>query len=93
MTRGFNASNLLAYDYAISGNNITGFTSQVEAFMSTAGQRPAATPWTADNSVFSKLQLFLSESGLDVDWGGCSFMDWDQRCWVSELSVSTALLY
>ncbi|KAF8599475.1 hypothetical protein BDV93DRAFT_526021 [Ceratobasidium sp. AG-I] len=52
MTRGFNTSSLLAYDYAISGNNVTGFTSQVETFMSTAGQRPAATPWTADNAVF-----------------------------------------
>lgn len=52
MTRGFNQSNLLAYDYAISGNNITGYTSQVQTFSATAGMKPAETPWAADNSVF-----------------------------------------
>ncbi|CUA72711.1 hypothetical protein RSOLAG22IIIB_10245 [Rhizoctonia solani] len=53
MTNGFNQSNLLAYDYAISGNNITGYTSQVQTeFLPTAGQKPADIPWTADNSIF-----------------------------------------
>ncbi|KAF8599471.1 hypothetical protein BDV93DRAFT_449194 [Ceratobasidium sp. AG-I] len=53
MTNGFNTSSLLAYDYAISGNNITGFTSQIQTeFVPTAGQKPDATPWTADNSLF-----------------------------------------
>jgi len=53
MTNGFNSSNLLAYDYAISGNNVTGFMAQIQnEFVPTAGQRPAVTPWTADNSVF-----------------------------------------
>jgi hypothetical protein len=54
MTNGFNVSNLLAFDYAIAGNNITGFTSQIQTeFVPTAGQKPAGIPWTADNSVFS----------------------------------------
>ncbi|KAG8781468.1 hypothetical protein FRC12_021875 [Ceratobasidium sp. 428] len=53
MTNGFNISNLLAFDYAIAGNNITGFTSQIQnEFVPTAGQRPESSPWTADNSVF-----------------------------------------
>ncbi|KAG8697145.1 hypothetical protein FRC09_008040 [Ceratobasidium sp. 395] len=53
MTNGFNVSNLLAFDYAIAGNNITGFTSQIQnEFIPTAGQRPDSSPWTADNSVF-----------------------------------------
>ncbi|KAG8722613.1 hypothetical protein FRC08_017446 [Ceratobasidium sp. 394] len=53
MTNGFNVSNLLAFDYAISGNNITGFIAQIQnVFMPSAGQRPATSPWTADNSVF-----------------------------------------
>ncbi|QRV82804.1 carbohydrate esterase family 16 protein [Ceratobasidium sp. AG-Ba] len=53
MTNGFNVSNLLAFDYAIAGNNVTGFTNQIQSeFMPTAGQKPATSPWTADNSVF-----------------------------------------
>ncbi|KAG9118471.1 hypothetical protein FRC07_007009 [Ceratobasidium sp. 392] len=53
MTNGFNVSNLLAFDYAIAGNNITGFTSQIQnEFIPTAGQRPASSAWAADNSVF-----------------------------------------
>ncbi|KAG9089579.1 hypothetical protein FRC06_001482 [Ceratobasidium sp. 370] len=53
MTNGFNVSNLLAFDYAISGNNITRFTAQIQnEFIPTAGQKPASSPWTADNSVF-----------------------------------------
>ncbi|CAE6486216.1 unnamed protein product [Rhizoctonia solani] len=53
MTNGFNQSNLMAYDYAISGNNITGYVSQVQTeFIPTAGQKPADVPWTADNSIF-----------------------------------------
>lgn len=60
MTHGFNTSNLLAYDYAISGNNVTGFTAQIQnEFVPTAGQRPAVTPWTADNSVFGTFMLAL----------------------------------
>ncbi|CAE7183729.1 unnamed protein product [Rhizoctonia solani] len=53
MTNGFNQSNLMALDYAIAGNNITGYTSQIQTeFLPTAGQKPADVPWTADNSVF-----------------------------------------
>ncbi|CCO36415.1 hypothetical protein BN14_10549 [Rhizoctonia solani AG-1 IB] len=53
MTNGFNRSNLVAYDYAIAGNNITGYISQVQTeFLPTAGQKTANTPWTADNSIF-----------------------------------------
>ncbi|CAE6444270.1 unnamed protein product [Rhizoctonia solani] len=53
MTNGFNQSNLMALDYAIAGNNITGYTSQVQTeFIPTAGQKPADVPWTADNSIF-----------------------------------------
>ncbi|KAH7335717.1 hypothetical protein B0J17DRAFT_575668 [Rhizoctonia solani] len=53
MTNGFNQSNLMAYDYAISGNNITGYVSQVQTeFIPTAGQKPADVRWTADNSIF-----------------------------------------
>ncbi|CAE6457833.1 unnamed protein product [Rhizoctonia solani] len=53
MTNGFNQSNLMAYDYAIAGNNITGYTSQIQTeFIPTAGQKTADIPWTPDNSIF-----------------------------------------
>ncbi|EUC58286.1 GDSL-like lipase/acylhydrolase [Rhizoctonia solani AG-3 Rhs1AP] len=53
VTNGFNQSNLLAYDYAISGSNITGYTSQIQTeFLPTAGQKPSDITWTADNSIF-----------------------------------------
>ncbi|KAJ1300370.1 hypothetical protein OPQ81_005189 [Rhizoctonia solani] len=52
MINGFNQSNLMAYDYATAGNNITGYTSQVRTeFIPTAGQKPVDIPWTADNSI------------------------------------------
>ncbi|QRW11545.1 carbohydrate esterase family 16 protein [Ceratobasidium sp. AG-Ba] len=53
MTRGLNTSSLIAFDYAISGNNVTGYTNQIQrGFMPAAGRKPASSPWTADNSLF-----------------------------------------
>ncbi|KAG9098203.1 hypothetical protein FRC06_006651 [Ceratobasidium sp. 370] len=50
---GSNVSNLLAFVYTTPGNNLTGFTTQIQVeFTPTAGQKPASSPRTADNSVF-----------------------------------------
>lgn len=54
MTKEFNASTLLAFDYAIAGNNVTGLTSQIQTeFVPTAGHKPVSIPWASGNSVFS----------------------------------------
>jgi len=53
IVREFNASSILAFDYAISGNRIGDVASQInDRFLPLAGLKPDYAPWTADNSLF-----------------------------------------
>ncbi|KDN42704.1 hypothetical protein RSAG8_06661, partial [Rhizoctonia solani AG-8 WAC10335] len=52
----FNSSSYLSYDYAVSGNEVSGVSNQVnQDFLSSqgAGNKPSYAPWTATNSLFS----------------------------------------
>ncbi len=48
----FVANPLLAYDYAIGGNTVSGVQTQVGAFLDGAGAKPDWAPWSGRDSLF-----------------------------------------
>jgi hypothetical protein len=62
-----NNSLLLTWDYAISGQQVTGVVKQIEQqFVPTAGTRPDYCSWTASNSLFGKSQVATWYSRLFI---------------------------
>jgi len=53
MTVQYNQSRILSFDYAISGNTISGVQAQINDWLPTAGKKPSYAPWTATNSLFA----------------------------------------
>ena len=49
----YNQSSVLAFDYAISGNTISGVSSQINDWSPSAGTKPSYAPWNATASLFS----------------------------------------
>ncbi|CAE6454046.1 unnamed protein product [Rhizoctonia solani] len=53
LTTKVNESLILTWDYAVSGQQVTGVVKQIgEQFIPTAGKRPSWCPWNATNSLF-----------------------------------------
>ncbi|CAE6350880.1 unnamed protein product [Rhizoctonia solani] len=56
LTTQYNQSKFWSFDYAVSGNEVSGVSNQVnEDFLSSqgAGNKPSYAPWTATNTLFS----------------------------------------
>ncbi|KAF9528018.1 hypothetical protein CPB83DRAFT_364703 [Crepidotus variabilis] len=49
----YNQSKLLTFDYAISGNTISGVQAQINDWLPTAGKKPTYAPWSAKDSLFA----------------------------------------
>ncbi|CAE6497020.1 unnamed protein product [Rhizoctonia solani] len=56
LTTQYNQSKFWSFDYAVSGNEVSGVSNQInEDFLSSqgAGNKPSYAPWTATNTLFS----------------------------------------
>ncbi|KAF8601027.1 hypothetical protein BDV93DRAFT_421829, partial [Ceratobasidium sp. AG-I] len=54
LTTQYNQSKFWSYDYAISGNTVSGVSTQINSdFLPHAGTKPSYAPWTGSNSLFS----------------------------------------
>ncbi|KAF9533683.1 SGNH hydrolase-type esterase domain-containing protein [Crepidotus variabilis] len=49
----YNQSKVLTFDYAISGNTISGVQAQINDWLPTAGKKPTYAPWAATDSLFA----------------------------------------
>ncbi|KAJ3513329.1 hypothetical protein NLJ89_g3009 [Agrocybe chaxingu] len=51
LTSTYNSSQIWTFDYAISGNTVSGVQAQIQDYQPAAGSKPSYAPWTGSNSL------------------------------------------
>lgn len=74
----YNTSEVFVYNYAVAGATtnatlvkpysptVASFIDQVNQFLATAAKKPASTPWTSENALFS---VWMGINDIGGSWG------------------------